>query len=87
MRLRYFTELLLLGSAVAQNTIECPTGLSIVKVQPEVVVELQPVTISSVFSTNTVLTVGGTMFPITGAPTTFVTSFTVTETRTRFLTG
>lgn len=92
MRLSHYLPNLLalhgLGSkAVAQHLDDCPDGLSVVNIQPEVIIGLQPITISSVFSTNTVLTVGGTTIPITGAPTTLVTSFTLTSTSTRFSTG
>ncbi|KAL6915066.1 hypothetical protein FSST1_012826 [Fusarium sambucinum] len=89
--LRYFSKLLLfhgLGlKALAQHTQDCPDGLSFVHVQPEVIIGIQPVAISSVFSTDTVLTVGNITIPVTGAPTTLVTSLTLTETSTRFLTG
>lgn len=89
MRLRHFIpELLLLGSTTqARPTEECPDGVSIVKVQPEVIVGLQPVSISAVFTSNTVLTIDGTTIPITGAPTTLVTAFTITKTSTRYITG
>ncbi|KLP19887.1 Uncharacterized protein LW94_13094 [Fusarium fujikuroi] len=89
MRLRRFIpELLLLGSTTqARPTDECPDGVSIVKVQPEVIVGLQPVSISAVFTSNTVLTIDGTTIPITGAPTTLVTAFTITKTSTRYITG
>ncbi|KAJ4132589.1 hypothetical protein NW754_015406 [Fusarium falciforme] len=89
--LHHLPELLLLhGLSVAAQTQgdpDCPDGIHVVEVQPEVVVGLQPVYISTFIPSNTVLTIGGTTIPITNAPTTLVTSFTLTGTSTRFSTG
>lgn len=71
----------------AQDTPNCPDGLSIVEVQPEVIVGLQPIVISTFLTSNTVLTIGGSTIPITNAPTTLVTSFTLTTTSTTQITG
>lgn len=87
----HLPELLLLQGlsviAQAQDDPDCPDGIHVVEVQPEVVVGLQPVSISTFIPSNTVLTIGGTTIPITNAPTTLVTSFTLTGTSTTFSTG
>ncbi|RBR11066.1 uncharacterized protein FIESC28_09211 [Fusarium coffeatum] len=88
---QYVPELLLFfrlsPKALAMEVEYCSDGLSVVHVQPEVVFEVQPVIVSASFSTNTVLTVGCTEIPVTCAPGTFETSFTLTETWTRFSSG
>lgn len=71
----------------AQGDPDCPDGRSLVEVQPEVTIGLQPISISTFLPSNTVLTVGGTTITITNAPTTLVTEFTLTGTSTRFSTG
>lgn len=85
---QYIPELLLFSGlssrALAMDAEYCSDGLSVVHVQPEVIFEVQPVIVSAFFSTNTVITVRCTEIPVTCAPGIFETSFTLTETWTRF---
>ncbi|KAK7427571.1 hypothetical protein QQZ08_005846 [Neonectria magnoliae] len=77
----------LASGVYAQGDPDCPDGRSLVEVQPEVIIGLQPISISTFIPSKTVLTVGGAVIAISNAPTMLVTDFTLTDTSTSFFTG
>lgn len=58
----------------------CPASITIITVEREVHVGVQPVYISAFFSADTVIALHGTDIAITNAPTTFVRELTITNT-------
>lgn len=66
---------------------ECPNGLSVVELNPEVSLRVHPIYISTYITHVTTLDVRGTTLVVTDVPTTLVTDFTVTETETTYQTG
>lgn len=73
--------------AWAQGDPDCPDGLSLVEVQPEVVIRELPVDLRTSISSNTVLTFGDKTIAVNNAPTSLSSRFTLAETNTFFSTG
>lgn len=80
MRLPQLVGVALGLAGASRATTECPASVTIITVEREVHVGVQPVYISAFFSANTIIELQGTDIAITNAPTNFVRELTITNT-------